>query len=389
MTQLIESRQAQRFDNLRTSHVDGLGGVTVASLDVNKCYFNSLRTPVTIVMRSGLSFLITPSVSRSNKDFVVKESYTYGSDVIPDVRKLLHEVNEDSSSYQKALKAAIDNRSERVGCGKTRFAVEHRFSEEELGSHGGSIYVPELDIVISILAHHMVPPHPYSCEGNRRKMITEDDTINRLGVFGYSIRIIDNKGVFGNRYVNMSGECFKVAIVKDINLRDGVYVTSSGLATGDHYAAPPRCNFYTLEEADKELKLYRSYEEAMTLGDVYAAKERELEEFRLQVKREEEELKRRRMQREEDHKATEFRLAEEKAELERRERELEQETTRRMTELKEQQAALDHARQIELIKTKSHYETRSLRRKDTSEAIKFIPALIGGGLGLWAVLRAL
>jgi len=71
--------------------------------------------------------------------------------------------------------------------------------------------------------------------------------------------------------------------------------------------------------------------------------------------------------------------------FERRERELLAEHEARKRERDEAMASLEHMREIERAKAKDIFEDRSYARKDSSETIKFIPAIV---VGLGAIFAA-
>lgn len=385
MTQYFGSSHVSRFDNLKARVLEGNGGINISSLEINTSYLNGCKCPVTVVLRSGLALTISPTVNRVVKDFVVKVTYRFGNDVNIDVRKVLHDVNKDSPKELQVLKEAVDNCGERGFHGKRTFSVEYSFSESDIGAHGGSIYVPHLDVLMSTLTHHYVPAHPYSCEGVKHRLITTNETVNNVGVFGYSVKIVDNGGVFGNRFININGQCFKVPVIKNLEMKDGIYVTSSGPVEGDYDNCPPRCVRYGFDDTDISVALYRTLEEAKTLGDTLATRQREIEEQALEVKREENRLKLEHLQRGETIKIRLHEIETDRMELDVQRKRHEASIESSLADIKKQREELEHIRQMQLLEAKSKYEHRSLARKDTSEVVKFLPAILTGGIALLAI----
>lgn len=357
---------------------------TTEPLTCNISYHNGLSDAVTIVQRSGLAFTVPAATDRSEKDFVIRVTFSFSRGVNIDAHYLLNGVTESSPIELRKLSEAINRRNTHTR-GREEICLDYLVSRETLQKRGGSVYLVELDLVVSILNGNHVPLHPYSEVGQRADLIEADEAVNNPKYFGMNIRIVDSNGKFGDRFFNVNGQIYKVVALKSSTLRDGVYMTSSAAIDGDYDVCPPKCTRYDFDEADEALKLYRTVDEARTLGDVAAAVERDLKELQQRVKREEHELKLERLRREDEldsarrsHERVkldfEVDMAEKLARLRLRE-----------LELDEQKAELDairrreeHLRNLESLERKDKYESRSYQRKEVSEYIKYVPVVIAG-----------
>lgn len=364
-------------------------------LTCNISYLNGLSDAVTIVQRSGLAFTVPAATDRNERDFVIRLNHSFSKGVNIDGHYLLNGVNENSPIELQKLQEAL-NRRNLYARGREEFSLDYLVSRETLQKRGGSVYLVELDIVVSILSPNHVPLHPFSDVGMRAQLLESDPAVNSPKFFGMNIRIVDNNGRFGDRFVNMSGQIYKVVALKSSTLRDGVYMTSSAAVDGDYDVCPPTCTRYSFEEADAELKLFRTVDEARTLGDIAAATERELKELQGKLRREEHEFKLERLRREDE-------LDVARRTYERNKLEFETDMSQRLAKLKlreleldEQKAELDamrrredHLRTMEAMARKDLYEARSQNRKDVSEYIKYVPVVIAGVASILLAIKKL
>lgn len=363
------------------------------ALTCNISYLNGLSDAVTIVQRSGLAFTVPAASDRNERDFVIRVSNSFSRGVNIDGHYLLNGVTENSPVELQKIQEAL-NRRNLYNRGREEFCLDYLVSRETLQKRGGSIYLVELDIVVSILTPNHVPLHPFSDVGMRAQLLESDPAVNSPKYFGMNIRIVDNNGRFGDRFINVSGQIYKVVALKSSKLRDGVYMTSSAAVDGDYDVCPPSCQRYSFEEADAELKLFRTVDEAKTLGDIAAATDRELKELQAKLRREEHEFKLERLRREDELDIAKRAYEREKLEFE---TDMAQRLARqklRELELDEQKAELDamrrredHLRTMEAMARKDLYESRSYQRKEFSEYIKYVPVVIAGLASIFLAIK--
>lgn len=342
-------------------------------LEVSITYQNGTNVPITVISRSGIGFEIAPTPAIGAKDFTIRVTYAICKSVNIDVHRLLNMVDDDSSIEMRAIADALRHGKQVFDGRRTIFTIEYSVGRPELETRGGSLYLPQLDIVLSILQGPNVPTHPYNEQAQRRQLIESDPGINSSDTFGYYFLVIDNEGVYGDRFVNVCGEVFRVKAIKDYSRHSGIYLVSSGAVTGDFTNTPPRCIRYDFEE-EKKVGLYRSYDEAKTLGDVFAEREREIKEMAQEYKREEFRLKAERLRSEEAFEEKKRQWETERLELEEERRRKteeyklkEAELAERAAKLKAEREELEHLRNIEAIRRKDWYEERSYGRKDYHE----------------------
>lgn len=363
-------------------------------VDINIAYRNYTTTPITCVLRNGFGFQIPPESRPGQGEFVVSVTYSLWKSVKTDVHHILNEVNDESSHEMKAIAAALQHGSRSYDGQRTVFTVDFAVTGDELRRNGGTLYLRDLDLLVSVLESPHIPTHPYHPRTLTRDLAEEDPGINDTTLFGYHVRIVDNEGAFGDHYINLNGEVFRIPACRDHDRENGVYLVSSHPVSGDHPPPPPRVEHLTFEEATKKLRLYRTYADACVFGDALAERERELKELALVQKREEQELKNHRVKLENERLVKELELESQKAAFDERRRSWEElksiqeeerrqrqeahklrelELAERAARLKAEREELDHLRQLESLRRKDHYEDRSYRRKDFGEFLKYIP----------------
>lgn len=352
------------------------------AMDVAISYDNNLGTPVTVVMRTGMTARLNPSHRRGPSAFSVRYRLSLAGDVNLDMFRLSNANTPEGRLLKDALEYG-DVYTQR----RRRYAdITYVVTREELLAKNGSLYLDNLDIVVSLLQDELVPHHPHSVVGIRNRLVQENDPVNRVDCFGYSLQIVDNHEAFGARYVNINNRVYKVPAVSDPERPDGVYRVSSPEVQGDFDHNPPVSQYYKFDQLESAgLGLYASYQEALTLGDQLGTRKAELEVQSHELKQQEVQLKHERMERESEFDRRKQALEEirHKAEDLRKSQEIqykfaEQQMTVRQTQLKHELSELEYRRDVASMRHKDHYELRSYERKDSSEFLKVIPAVIAG-----------
>lgn len=352
-----------------------------AQLSIEKEFYNGFRSPVTLVDRSGMPLVIQPMNIKALKQFVVRYTIKYRAGVNIDVERLSNATSEG----MRALRDAVLQGSVRQRMGQCYARVDYGVNEEDVLYNGGSLYLVNLDVVVSTMQGGYVPHHPFSTEGIRNRLVAENETINTVGAVGYYIQIVDNEDVFGPRFININKEIFLIQPTKDANRKSGVYRASTSPVSEHGGVGPPRADYFAFPEAEEFLGLFKTYEDAHVLGDIAAERKRELDEFAHFLKESENQMKLEKLSREQEHEEwkrnlEERRVAEEsdRKSQEHRWRLEEARINEASARLKEEQTRVEHMRAIAALERKDHYEERSYARKDSSEFLKWVPAIATG-----------
>lgn len=353
--------------------------LTRAFFSISQEYFNGLPCSVTVVDRNGLLVEIPASNAVKTRDFIIRVCVTIGQEVKLNIDAL----SNSTSSANQVLAEVIEQGTQQTRRGERRATLDYHVSLQDIEDHGGSLYLSNLDIVASIMHGNLVPFHPHSEIGIRNRLVEEEESVNSVDSFGYALRIVDSFDHFGDRYVNINSQVYKVPVVRNSSMPDGVYLTSSGPVAGNYEYPKPISRRYHFDEADEKLRLYRTAEDARALGDQIAEKERALKVQAVELKEREQRLKEEKAQRDHDFELQKQEIEREKAEDDARRKREDNDQARRLARLKDEVADLEHRRNVAMIHHKDAYEHRALERKETGELVKLLPTLITGAFTLF------
>jgi hypothetical protein len=334
-------------------------------VDNNIRYINGMGHSVFITDRSGIKVEVPPTYS-AQLGFTVIKTLSVQKDVniyIDDI------YNANSTECSVLVKLVSEGNFDRI-INRKQYEISYFIPKEDIEKKGGSLYLYELDLLVSTLNDCYTPFHPFSEVGYRNIMMMNEEASNTVEDFGFSIKIVDSAGIFGDRFINISGMVFRIKTRYYYDgLMDGVYFVSSPESHGNIVTGKPNSIKYTFEEADEKLKLYRSQEEAETLGDVEAQRDKELKKLSIEVKERDMQIKKEKIEFEHQMELNRRELENEffEKELQYKKDEME-----RDIEIKRLKARLEE----ESFKRKDYYEERNHQRKDTTESLKYIPALL-------------
>ncbi len=306
--------------------------------------------------------------------FIVRGRVATHHDVILDTSELSNDngltTSVEAQAYTESVQVMQDSlirRSQSAAC------VEYRIPEEDFDSNNGVLFLQNIDLQVSILDQSLTPPHPHSMLGqrNRDAHAFRQDLVS-TGVF-YGIYIRDQCREFGERFVNVNGNVMYVPVKDDLSdERDGVYVISSGKLKSQVPHDRVFVEYYPFEEADEKLGLYKTYNEALTLGNPEDKMRRELEERKQALQLEDLEWKRARAQHE---RQVELERDQMRAAMMKYEYQLS-----RIGQLNKLFAAeldrreMQHRREMAIIK--DILGTRDHERRESMEIFKLIPTVI-------------
>lgn len=372
------------------------GARRIESFRLEREYLNGLPIPVTVIDRTNLKLTFPPEHLLGVSHFIIRVRLLIRKDIPIDIHGLKAQNDPGLSCFAELVeKGQSFNRFHHV-----LYGLDYHISQQDLEKNGGSVYLRNLDTVLSVLDRIYAPHHPLSHAGLHTQQLIEHPQVNETSSFGYGIKIVDKHQRFGPRWINLNNRVFKIPVSTDPHCDDGVYLTSSGLVDGDHRYPQPTTQRFRFEQADEALRLYKSAESAHTHGDVFAEKEQRLKEAVMAQKEQEQRLKEREQvikeamlerQREAEERKHELekqrhRLEQERLDEEARRKREEARYQERVSRLKEELADLEHRRKREYIKDRERFERAEHRRKESSEWTKLLPIIATGILSLAAVL---
>lgn len=366
--------------------------ITNLGFETHVNYINGLPYPIVVSLRNGLSLTIPPLNQnwQTSPDFVVLVRYRFAKGVKIDTHRLLDVLSDGASNETKALKEAISEARVNVVHNGHECILRYTIDTRTFEEHRGALYVHELDIALSLDDPETPVYHPESVRGRELQQQNEKD----VGLV-YQLCINDTEQRYGKRWANIGGRVLPVRVIEDHTRKEGVYVTITG-----HYGLSKTEEiYYTFESASAELMLFSTESEAKTLGNMAEERKREFENLQheqrvLTMKMEEahktriHELEMQLAQQKQEKADRENKMAKtiaklKKAEakfaykLEKEAKRLEKEAKRRDAQLAREKAE----RESRMLGVRDYYEHRSYDRKDSSEIVKWLPALaVGAGV---------
>lgn len=338
-------------------------------------YINNLSEPVTIGTRDGLKFVLSPQYNLSANGLIIRVEITINSTQKTDIQKVLSAVDDSAPQELKVLRETFAKQIKVITHrASTVMTIDYTVHTNTLREYGGAIYFHEVDLVVSLLGFDNTPPHPFSEEG-RRLNIINTSTDNTEKDFFYSIKIVDNGEKYGPRYININNQVFKIDTVKDNSKKDGVYITRTKEFNSTLSDSNQKEHLHYSIDSE-ELSIFKSAEEARVYGDINTNRKRELAELEHQLNLQKAELQAIKSKNEMDM----IERNKEKLILE-----MEKDTLKQR--LEEQRQDYEQRLKYERDRQKDYFDERSYRRKDYSEMVKFIPAIIVGVGAIFIALK--
>jgi len=322
-------------------------------------YKNTLHQPITVGWRNGLKFAINPEPTTDVPVFKVRIDIYVNGTARNDFLTVLNSMDIEKNDELKIIKDGLSFQIRDNFYNGAHLTIEYPINLNELENLGGSVYLNEIDCVISTKTVLDCPTHPYSQEGLEQNLLV----VNTSGKgFGYAIDIVDTVGKYGDRYINVQGKVYRVVAKPDTARRDGIYITANASVDNINSPTHPVVEYYSFSQSS-EIGLFKTIEEAGSLGDAVAAQKKQLLELEHELT-----LLKKRLQIAEQNSALE--LSEKNALL--------ADLDFKMKEQKNEIEKNKIKQEEERLAIKEFYENRSYRRKDESETWKIIPAIILG-----------
>ena len=360
---------------------------------------NLTREPIEVTYRNGFKVLINSERQSYQGEEVVIIANTY---VLPPTRQLsdtrvYHDflANNNSTEPLAQISDAFNFSNQLNSNDDIKFgAYYHRANSVEIlnGTRyneftteieikkGIKTYVDTEDVLIcfNINKNFTNNKHPLSLETYTiEKMREYFKSVNGVSI---NFEIVDNDNFVSHRYLNLTGDVYELVPVADKTRKNGVYVT-----VVDHHKKTNNepVTYYTLEAAGEKIGLAKTIEEALTKGNSKELLELSILEAKEKIAEKEIELSR--FKQESEFKITEQRriLAETEAELKKVKLEtdiIKASYDKELTELKsklESKTLLEKSEYDTRARERDdYYDSRSHSRKDTSELLKIVPAVI-------------
>ena len=357
-------------------------GRSATTYTETRSFRNNLGYPVSIVDRNNIVVTLPPTAyAGSRSEIIIEHKINFTDNVNLNWDTVLNDNNRVTAI--EAIRELTKNKEVKVTNLGNEFIIEYSITHVTLARNSYVAYFEELDIVITKSAYAHTTIHPYSAIGQNMVLATTDNPDG----FYYRVIINDPYSEFGERYINVNGNVFKVRRTVDASTKPGIYVHSKDECNLDSRYSPGRNSTYiSFEDADKQVPLYQTSQQAATLGDVFYKQEQDIKTKENDAKQKLAELNVKKIELDSRLKEMEYKHKQEYMNLERENIRLKDELEREKL-LREQDAQREKfTYEKKSRRDKDDFESRSYARKDTTEFIKWLPGLIAGIVGIANVL---
>jgi len=410
----------------------------------NTYYINHLKQPVWLVTRNNEKIYVDPTPNMFENRFIIRDYYEVSKDSFSKIYEYLNLVKDETLTelhpfVRSFMNAYNDQYLAGHQCTMYTFYVDYILPGIQFTDTQKTRYIHGKDLLISIERNiEKVPFHPSAITAKLKEnlSIVNEDPDRQF----FSLKIIDNDDQIGKRYMFFAQTLYSIEPKKDYRLENGVYFNQfkKDPETDELISDVRR---YDIKEAESVLGLFRTKEEALTAGDISAARAERIKELeysieesrrnltqgQISIQNEKDKLERDRQKEKLSHErsihALELQIKEErenqdqgirksredfdnKLKIEREEfdqklkketedieakakkerEELELEFKKKKAEIEKDALEFKKLFEERKLKMNEHYDFRSMDRKDTSEIIKFGPAIIIGTAAIVALL---
>jgi len=307
-------------------------------------YINKMSIPLTIIGRDGVSYVLPADpvdpVFNKEEVLIVEISIDAGSAVKIDTDQKYTGGTSDTAILASRFISSAGF------AGKT-VCFQYQIHRKEIVERQQCVYIPDLDLVVTTLNTEqcrVVHPQSSSVALN----VATEDIDAFITYTTVKVMLVDNSKIKNRRWIMCGNSPFAIDPVTISTMDDGLYVFSNGNTALDGGKGRTEQIYYTWQELESgkfgdkpPLKIYCTYEEALRYGDEDTQQEIEL-------------------------KAVQRELVEAKLKLEALKNENETKRTLLDTETAENKVE----REKKSLEIKDHYEERSNRRREESDAMK-------------------
>lgn len=249
-------------------------------------YINGLvNQEVTVTNRLGYSITIPsdPPISGAyNGMFVVRRVISIDHRVIESFLTSLYNLSDDpnDSLYDDAIAAIKEQLKIKSPLGNNFcdyvIHLDSCLLPSDFQATNGTLYFDAVDLVVSIAGKNKRFIHPFGKEQRKMGRLVEDIKLTNQNTFIYRISIVDNFHRYGRRYFKIAGEVYTVIPIQDKYRRCGIYVVRSSPSTNGVEEPVLIEDYYSIEDGEKELMLFKTFEEAKVDGDINLHRKKEV-----------------------------------------------------------------------------------------------------------------
>lgn len=327
-------------------------------------YYNYTGRDICVGLRNGFKFPILSTTTLGRDDFTVRVEFTLRDQAKDTVANQILFSNEGSCDGLSELKITVKDNIDPL----SRYhevILEYSLTRDQLYSQTQGCYIEDLDILVGFTSDIGQIVHPFSREGRIIYNSFEERETSKTG-FSLDYEFVNNHSHIDRLYVRMGTNVHALPGIKDAYREDGLYV---------RYGSHSSITHVTLDD-DENLESYgvfKSYSDALDFNVEMMNNKRKIELARIEAELKEKVLEITRL----------------KNEFEREKIELEAKYQQDLREAELEYKRKEYRMNEEKARMKDYYEERSYTRKDNSEWLKSIPAVLTAIAGILVAVGAL
>lgn len=369
-------------------------GTSNEYFEISQQFYNNTNRVIRVTNRQNITISLDKCKyfnAHHVENFVIRRIYKFYS--IESIRSVINNSLNDSQlscseNVEKdilitKLKQAIKDSTYHTPVKYIEVVID-RLLPIELFKEYLSIYVHDIDVLFRQGEGDKGISHPFSIDAIANGLVAK--AIDNYKVSGVLYGIIDNEGVYPNRYVCIGNEVVPVPICRDSTRLNGIYITKIDNVSFDGIKVS--MTRHPLEKAT-DLGLFRTQEEAETNGKLNESMKKDIAMLEQATAKLKAESGREQAQRAMDEMAAKHAIDLEKLKLEAEVRRLAQEAAQaellnkiKQMERQEKINKENEERDKRQEERREYYENRSHQRKDTSEALKWIPIILAAATAI-------
>lgn len=343
------------------------GDLTSSYLHKKIEYFNGTRYDVTIVDRTGVVVRIPRYPNAHSGRITMRVTWVIRRDMVDEFLTVMDGYQFLNNPELNAIVQTVISERKHWNSGHISAHVDYEIMQSEFTNLTHSFYLTNQDTVFSILRPSETPSHPHSL--HTADVPKEVETEFKEEEYTHlKIEYIDNTKTRGDRFVNLCGKVHKLKPKCSVSRSDGIYLYSreKKLGTKNEYYIEKK--HVLLDDAEKELGVYKTSEEALYGGDPKNGIKIRLIEAERELTDIKHELLQKNLKLESQLTDNKIREAEYKA--------LREDLQRTHDLLRASEENRKVVMNNELMNRKHEMEMTTLNRKETYDLIKMVPGLV-------------
>lgn len=293
--------------NLLDVEQDKMGNEVCSPISITYSYHNETNRDITIVTRDSLR-IVLPALNQNKivtmynssmvtDKLIIQKQITIHNSKVNEVRDYLNLAEHSDpnllvivNAVNQAYNAFISNQNKATYFNKRSefdfiVYVQYEITLEQLQDMEDCFYHIPTDLLISVKPLKEASAHPFS-----KSAVTTIKPQESISSVGIDYLIIDNDSLISDRFVLLNNEVYKISPRKDKSRDNGVYVSKYRYDARTRTKVNHSIEYHNLIESDEKLGLFKTYEEALTCGNVAKSLEKDLLEIKIKLKNKDLEL---------------------------------------------------------------------------------------------------